>query len=247
MGNIISSWIKSQKPASHSNDPFLVQKSLVNDSDKLIIFDVGAFVGDITKIYSEFFPQATIYCFEPFPDSFKKLSELADDKSVKCYQTALCEQNGKATLLVNSDPSCNSFSPRPRTGAKYYSNKAQNIGQIEVQTQTLDTFCGKEKISNIDILKLDVEGAETKVLQGAVEKLKSNQIKLIYTEVLFLPHYEYGCLFYEIFGLLDKHGYTLFNLFNLKHARNGQLRWGNAIFVGPEIRAKIEANRLQDS
>lgn len=204
-------------------------------------------MGDITKIYRQLFPQATIYCFEPFPDSFKKLSELADDKSVKCYQTALCETNGKATLQVNSDPSCNSFSPRPSAGPKYYSNKTQNIGQIEVQTQTLDSFCTKKNISEIDILKLDVEGAETKVLQGAAEKLNRKQIKLIYTEVLFLPHYEYGCLFYEIFGLLDKYGYTLFNLFNLKRSRNGQLRWGNAIFVGPEIRAKIEANRCRNS
>jgi len=247
MRKIISSWISPKRPDSHSQDPFIVQKALFNNSNQLIIFDVGAYVGDITKIYRNIFPKATIYCFEPFPDSFKKLSELADNKFVKCYQTALSETNGTKTLQVNSDPSCNSFSPRPGSGAKYYSNKAKNIGQLEVPTKTIDTFCSRENLSEIDILKLDVEGAETKVLQGAIEKLKKGQIKLIYTEVLFLPHYEYGCLFYEIFGLLDKYGYTLFNLFNLKRARNGQLRWGNAIFVGPEIRAKIEANRRQDS
>lgn len=245
MRNIISSWIRRRKPASHSEDPFLVQKSVFNDSKQLIIFDVGAYVGDITAAYRDIFPQATIYCFEPFPDSFKKLSRLADGKSIKCYQRALCEINGKAKLQVNSDPSCNSLSPRPKTGARYYSNKAQNIGQVEVETQTLDTFCSRENISEIDILKLDVEGAEIKVLQGASGKLGKKQIKLIYTEIVFVPHYEGGCLFCEVSDLLDKYGYTLFNLYNLKRARNGQLRWGNAIFAGPEIRALIEANRLQ--
>lgn len=93
MRNIISSWIRRRKPASNSEDPFLVQRFLFNNAKQLIIFDVGAYVGDITATYRDIFPEATIYCFEPFPDSFKKLSRLADDKFVKCYQMAICEVN----------------------------------------------------------------------------------------------------------------------------------------------------------
>jgi FkbM family methyltransferase len=245
MRNIITSWIRGRKPTSNSEDPFLVQKFIFNDAEQLIIFDVGAYIGDVTAAYKAIFPQATIYCFEPFPGSFKKLSGRADGKFVKCYQTALCEVNGSAKLQVDSDPSCNSLFPRPKAGARYYSAKARNTGQVDVETQTLDTFCSEEKISEIDILKLDVEGAEIKVLQGASEKLGKKQIKLIYTEVAFVPHYEGGCLFCEVTELLDRYDYTLFNLYNLKRARNGQLRWGNAIFAGPEIRARIETNQLQ--
>jgi FkbM family methyltransferase len=245
MRNIITSWIRRRKPASNSEDPFLVQKFIFNDAKQLIIFDVGAYVGNITAAYRGIFPQATIYCFEPFPDSFRKLSRLADGKFVKCYQMAICEVNGRAKLQVDSDPSCNSLHLRPKTGARYYPDKAQNIGQIEVETQTLDTFCNSEDISEIDILKLDVEGAEIKVLQGASEKLGKKQIKLIYTEIMFVPHYECGCLFYEVASLLDKYGYTLFNFYHLKRARNGQLRRGDAIFVSPEIRTRLDANQLQ--
>ena len=54
---------------------------------------------------------------------------------------------------------------------------------------------------------------------------------------MFIAHYEGGCLFHEITGLLEKHDYSLFNLFNLKRAKDGQLRWGNAIFLSPEAQA----------
>lgn len=240
MAKIIGSWFSHRKPAFDLEDPFLVQKSLFKDSKQLTIFDVGAYVGDIATTYRDIFPEATIYCFEPFPESFEKLCQLADGKFVKPYQIALCETNGRAKLQVDSDRSCNSLFPRPKTGAKYYSNNSHNIGKIEVETQALDTFCNKENISDIDILKLDVEGAEIKVLKGASERLRNKQIRLIYTEVMFVPHYEGGCLFHEVSGLLAQYGYTLFNLYNLKRARNGQLRWGDTIFVSPQIRSRME-------
>jgi len=79
------------------------------------------------------------------------------------------------------------------------------------------------------------------VLQGASKKLTSKQIKLIYSEVMFTPHYQCGCLFHDISEFLSHYNYSLFNLYNLKQANNGQLRWGNAIFVSPEMRTRIES------
>jgi hypothetical protein len=133
--------------------------------------------------------------------------------------------------------------PRPTTRLKYYSESSQNIGQIEVETQILDSFCETEGISDIDILKLDVEGSELNVLKGATQKLTEKRIRLIFTEVMFTAHYEGGCLFHEVSGFLRHYDYKLFNLYNLKRARNGQLRWGNAIFLNPQMQRRIESSR----
>jgi len=46
-----------------------------------------------------------------------------------------------------------------------------NISKIKVETQTPDTFCETEGIADIDILKLDVKGAELYVLNGVTRKL----------------------------------------------------------------------------
>jgi FkbM family methyltransferase len=239
--NSIRNWVSLAKLALNSKDSFLAQKSFFDGEKNLVIFDVGAYVGDITAIYTKTFPSATVYCFEPFADSFQELSRLAKQESIRPYQVAFSDQNGKAMFQVNTDRSCNSIFPRPSAGAKYYSKSSQNIGQIEVETQILDTFCDTENITDIDILKLDVEGSELKVLSGASERLRDKRIKLIYTEIMFVPHYEGGCLFCNVSDFLSRYNYTLFNLYNLKRAHNRQLRWGNAIFLSPKMRARVES------
>ncbi|MHC4308851.1 MAG: FkbM family methyltransferase [Planctomycetota bacterium] len=242
MKSIIRTLIKPGKSSLNIDDPFLFQKLLFAGEKHLVVFDVGAYVGDITTAYAEIFPQATMHCFEPFPNSFKKLGRLTKSKHIKPYQIALSNQKGKAKLLVNTDQSCNSMFPRPTTGAKYYSKSSQIIDQIEVETQTMDTFCDSEGIADIDILKLDVEGAELKVLNGATRILTEKRIKLIFTEVMFVAHYEGGCLFHEVSDFLSRYHYTLYNLYNLKRARNGWLRWGNAIFLNPQMQDRIESS-----
>lgn len=240
MKKLFSSLLKDQKKTAKSDDPFLAQQYLFGNIEPSIIFDVGAYIGQISKTYKEIFPGATIYCFEPFPESFQKLEELSADQKIKAYQLAVSDHTDKTTLYVNADVTCNSFFPRPKDGAHYYPEKAKHIGRIEVDTTTIDGFCDAEHIEQIDILKLDVEGAEIKALTGACEKLSSCAISLIYIEVMFTAHYEDGCLYHELAGFLEQYGYTLFNFYNLKRAKNGQLRWGNAIFLSPEQRKQIE-------
>ena len=242
MKSVIRTWFKSGKSALNLRDPFGIQKFLFCEKKNLVIFDVGAYLGNITTTYVKIFPQATIYCFEPFPNSFKELDRLAKSKPIKPFQFALSNQKGKTRFLINTDRSCNSMFPRPTTGLKYYSESSQNIGQIEVETQILDTFCETEGVNKIDILKLDVEGAELNVLKGASRKLTKKEIKLIFTEVMFVAHYEGGCFFHEVSDFLSRYDYKLFNLYNLKRASNGQLRWGNAIFLNPQMQARIESS-----
>lgn len=230
----ISRW----KANEHS---FAVQRRFFKEQRNIAILDIGAYVGEVALVYRRFFPRATIYCFEPFPESFTKLRESAKDPMMKFYQTAVSDATGTDKINVNSDPTCNSFFGRPKVGPRYYSGDSENVGEIEVKTVTVDDFCDANNISHIDILKIDVEGAEKKVLRGAGRRLKNCAIDLIYTEVMFVPHYEGGCLFHEISYLLEQYGYTLFDLYNLKRAKDGQLRWGNALFVSPSARARIKA------
>ena len=238
--NELISVLRKNGKASQIDDPFNAQHIFFDRDSRLTIFDVGACSGDVTKNYRGLFPDARIYCFEPFPDSFEKLEKLTSDENIKAYRLAVCDRIARTKLYVNEDVTCNSFFPRPQSGTRYYPKKARHIEQIEVDTITIDGFCDREQIEYIDILKIDVEGAEIKVLSGARDKLSKHAVFLIYTEVTFTAHYEGGCLFYEVAGFLEQYGYTFFNFYDLKRAKNGQLRWGNAIFLSPKARAKID-------
>ena len=238
MGNIFDHLFKSK--SSEPENAFKAQKYFFKNTPRMVIFDIGAYIGEVTSIYKKIFPNSIIHCFEPFPDSFQKLKRLCTDSSVTAYQIAMSDQQGKAVLNINTDLSCNSLLPRPDGGFRYYVKDSENTGQIEVPTATLDSFCEKTKISTIDILKIDVEGAELKVLTGASGLLSNQAVKLIYTEVMFIAHYRQGCLFHEVANFLSNYNYSLFNLYNLKRGANGQLRWGNAIFINRRLRSMIE-------
>jgi len=227
-------------------DAFLEQKELVNNLGAPVIFDVGACIGEVVSKYRKLFPRASIYPFEPFPDSFRIIQEkFKDCDLVKPRQIAFSERAGRASFFVNPDKSCNSlFSPESNK-TKYVFGIEGAITTIDVNLMTIDQFCKNESIPEINILKLDVEGAELMVLRGAIEMLSRHLIGIIYTEIMFVPHYKGGALFHDLCEFLADFGYTLFNFYEIKSAANGQLRWGNAIFVSPNIRKNvIDARRL---
>ena len=63
-------------------------------------------------------------------------------------------------------------------------NKLGKFETTKVHASTIDLFCKKKKIKEIDLLKIDTEGHEEYVLKGAEKLLKKNKIKIIYVEVL---------------------------------------------------------------
>ena len=86
--------------------------------------------------------------------------------------------------------------------------------QIEVRTTTIDTFCTETRISNIDILKMDVQGAEFSVLEGAHDMLASQKISLIYTELIMCPTYKGQHSLHEYLSFLASFGYDFLDFFN---------------------------------
>jgi FkbM family methyltransferase len=175
------------------------------------IFDVGAYVGDITKQYRDLFPQAKIYCFEPFPTSFQTLqANLSQDANVEAYNLALADAAGTKTYFANKIAPTNSLLEVDEQAGKYWGEGRLSTDEvIEVEATTLDQFCQSQNISQIDILKLDVQGYEYLVLLGAQGMLKN--ISLIYTEILLAPTYKNQASFGDIYNLLLANGFELYN------------------------------------
>ena len=221
---------------------FEAQHSLITSMgiNRPIIFDVGAHRGKITTKYRQLFPNSIIYCFEPFPDSFEVLkNRFSCDSKIKLIPAAVSEVSGQRKFFVNYRSATNSLLPRPFTLRKYYPEDAGPKTEIQVPVLSIDDFVSTKKIKKIDVLKLDIQGGELMALKGAIQTLKKGNASLVYLEIMFVPHYENMPLFYELWNFLETHQYTLFDIYNLKRAKNGQLRQGDALFVSRQVRLNI--------
>jgi FkbM family methyltransferase len=205
-----------------------------------VIFDIGAHKGETVARYRDLFPTAEIWCFEPFPDSARALEQrFANDKSVHVTAAAVSDKAGSKTFYVNNNDSTNSLLPRNQQSRRYYHSEAAASTTVDVDVVTVDDVVRENNIDKIDILKFDIQGGELMAFKGAKQTLQANRAALIYTETLFVPHYKGNPLFNDLWNYLAQFGYTLFDIYDLYRAGNGQLRFGDALFISPEVRQEV--------
>lgn len=152
----------------------------IGSPDNHTIFDVGANVGEYSKILRAHFPAAQIYAFEPHPKTFLKLSENAKSIDVHAVHTGL---GGKKSILKLYDYAGNEGSTHASLDEKVFSDMYQKeYESFDVNINTVDDFCKENNIEKIYFLKIDVEGLEFQVLQGAQKMLNEKRIQYIQFE-----------------------------------------------------------------
>lgn len=219
-------------PELSTRDPFKQQQLIFRDHAPLIIFDVGAHTGYVTKKYRRLFPTANIHAFEPFDQSYKELVDsVAQDKNIVANQLAITDHTGPVTLYINSSSATNSLLQVDERGADYWDpNLIETHTHALVNATTIDSYCHEHGIKHIDILKLDIQGTELVALNGAKTLLEKRAITLIYTEMIIAPTYKNQSPFYELIDFLKGYGLRLFNIYDL-HYKQNQLIQLDGIFM----------------
>jgi FkbM family methyltransferase len=212
------------------SDPFAEQRRLTKRED-ITIFDVGAHIGDVSKLYSQLFPRSTIYSFEPFLQTFAKLqTSVQPYPNIHIVNCGLAGCSGLFPLYDNNSSATNSlFAPDPAADNTWGEGLVSSKGVVQCQFTTLDEFVAEKRIDFIDILKIDVQGAETQVLAGAKKSLASHKIGLIYAEIITMPTYKGQKPFWEILKWFEESGMSLYNIYNCS-LTEGRLRQIDAIF-----------------
>jgi len=147
----------------------------------MTVFDVGANVGELTLLFSRFVEGGSVHAFEASGATYKKLELVCDatgKRNVRLNHLALSDKNGSIRLHVYED-ALSSFNSQAARPLKDYGLNFESIGIEETPATTVDDYCDREKIEQIDLLKIDVEGAEFQVMQGARRMLKSKRIRCL--------------------------------------------------------------------
>jgi FkbM family methyltransferase len=204
-----------------------------------VIVDVGANVGQTALLFHSHFPKAHIYCFEPFLETYEKLeSNLKGVSGIFCNNLALGDKNEDVIVL------------RPSEGDSLRNSLKNDIGfeqgalvEESVRVVTLDSFVGQlgERI-NIDLLKIDTEGYDLRVIKGAIGLLNAGLVKMVFCEVGFSKDNDVHVHFCEMNEFLENVGFVFVGLFNT-NVRKVLERpvFGNALFVSKEYLHLIKA------
>jgi FkbM family methyltransferase len=150
------------------------------DRGYITVFDVGANKGHYSELLNKIMGnKAKIYTFEPSKNTFDVMEKnIKGMGNIKCYNFGFSDKNTTLTLYSN----------RNGSGlASVYKRNLEHFGidmniEEKVEMRTIDSFCEENNIQKIDFLKLDVEGNELKVLEGAKKIMESGNIEHIQFE-----------------------------------------------------------------
>ena len=195
---------------------FVIDK-FSNNNNKTI-FDIGANLGQSIDRFQEIYPTSNIYSFEPTPELFINLNEkYSNNKKVTIYNFAISNENNTGEFYTYKYHRINSFYATDKKSKFHLSRKISaeekndEIFQqkIEVTTKKIDTLFKEFKLENIDILKIDTQGSEDKILEGCSSLLANNKIKIIELELILGFAYEKQLSFFDLEKTLAKYNYKL--------------------------------------
>lgn len=140
---------------------------LLNNKKDCIFFEIGARIGEDTIQISSLLPSAKIYAFEPLPSNFHDLclniQNNTNNSIIHVYDKAIGNFNGKADFYVSSDPenfNGSSSLKKPKEHIEAFAH-VKFEEKIQVDVETLDTFCIREQVPHIDFLWTDVQRCGT--------------------------------------------------------------------------------------
>lgn len=136
-----------------------------------IIFDVGGHKGESIDLFLSAFPSAHIISFEPVAANYTALRRRhGSTKNVQCLNFALGDREGVADIVLRKDSQTCSLN-QPHT--------AEEFNKERVTVKTLDRVIENMGVNSVDLLKIDVEGYELKILAGASKVLSTGKIRAI--------------------------------------------------------------------
>ena len=196
-----------------------VIKKLINNKN-IMIFDVGANRGQSIDYFKKIYPTSIIHSFEPVKEEYQKLIHNYKSKSIFLNNEGVADSNKLLKLYTTKGTAHSSFlkispnTPWLKKRARYWNTISKNfIIKVEkIKMITLDEYCKKKNISGIDILKIDTEGFEDRVLQGAKKLLNNNKIKLIMTEIKLDKTHGKPNSFFDIEKYLVKNNFRAYAL-----------------------------------
>jgi FkbM family methyltransferase len=175
----------------------------------MTVIDAGANVGQYAMLAStRVGPRGRVHCFEPHPGVYRVLAgnlERAGCANVVARPLALAATPGSRDLFLQPIGNVGATSFKP-------SGAGRSGRRVRVKATTLDAYVKARRLGRVDLIKIDVEGAELEVLQGAARTLDANLDIVLVVEFLRENSRRFGYSVEELEAYLRVRGFRLFSI-----------------------------------
>jgi FkbM family methyltransferase len=182
------------------------------------IFDIGANNGTWTQETLKYFPNSNYYLFEPQSYLINEMqSKFPTLNNVQLFNVGVGNQDGELLFTIHDrDDSC-SFDITQEEATKH------GFKQIKTPIVRLDSFIDQNNLDLPDLLKIDAEGFDIEVLEGAQNTIQKN-VQIILVEVAIMNK-KFRNDIYSVINYMDKLGFVVFDITDLNRPFNNKVLW----------------------
>lgn len=198
--------------------------AIPSDIKPTVILDVGANEGRVAEAALRTYPHCQVICFEPVAGTFlalqKRLARYGD--RVVYFNEALSDVNSRAEINLTNFNGANSLQPQPDLH-KVLNPHVREVGKEVITLSRLDDIATRLPSQKIDIMKIDVEGHELKVLQGGKDFIQRN-VDTVIIEISMMRDASWSQqAVFDIFAIMKSMGFALINVFDIHHAHQSDM------------------------
>jgi FkbM family methyltransferase len=166
------------------------------------ILDIGANVGEWAAKTQKIFPRAGIFMIEGNAYCSDKLTATGIPFEI----SLVGNYEGSSTYYIDSHDLTSTGNSIFKENSDLFSDALE----VTVPISTIDNIVARRGLPPFQYMKMDIQGAELIALEGARKTLQS--IEVIITEAALMEYNNFGNSFLEMYVLLDKLGYGLFDI-----------------------------------
>ncbi len=213
---------------------FLKYRQALSGKD-LVVYDVGAANGVLSRGLVKLKNVRAVYAFEPIPSAFEELSKNTHGcTNIEKYNIALGDEDNEATIWVALDSRDSSSLLKMKTLHKDELPYASYDSYPEtIQVARLDEFAAQKNIPPPNVIKIDVQGYEDRVIWGGANTISHADFVIL--EMSFTPLYDNSPLFDDIYKQMRDLNFQLVGVGGQLHGVSGLSLQVDGIFYNQRV------------